>query len=131
MVVLHRFNCKTFFVHKMLKMSFYSSFLSCCPAKGTSWYVHAQIQRGGPPPTWKITKNIFFLAILVRIPWEITKLPSQHSMLGRRHTREMPFKWHFTVGSMMVPFSDIWILSPFINLKKQQKKTNLSEFDPL
>ena len=27
-------------------------------------------------------KNIVFLAILVRLPWKMTKLPSQHSLSG-------------------------------------------------
>ena len=34
------------------------------------------------------------LAILIRIPWKITKLQSQHSMTGRyRPASETPFKW--------------------------------------
>ena len=63
--------------------------------------VHARIQKGGggqgvcpPPPTPEKSQKyrVGFLAILVRIPWKITKLPSQHSMLGHHpHTSETPF----------------------------------------
>ena len=58
---------------------------------------YLRIQRGGgqgvrTPPPRKITKIKGFFAILVRILWKITKLPS----LGhQRHTSETPFKWRF------------------------------------
>ena len=47
---------------------------------------HAGIQRGsrGPDLPRKITKLLGVLAILVHIPWKITKLPSHHSMLGQQ-----------------------------------------------
>ena len=36
-------------------------------------------------------------------PLKITKLSSQHSMLGHhRHASETPFKWRFAGGPMMV-----------------------------
>ena len=48
--------------------------------------MHARIQRRGTgvpnPLPLKITKLLGSLAMLVRIPLNITKLPSQHSMLG-------------------------------------------------
>ena len=57
--------------------------------------------RGSGPP-WKSQKNIGFLAILVQIPWKITKLPSQHSTLSHhQHASETPFKWRFAGGPMM------------------------------
>ena len=66
----------------------------------------AQIQGGDRGSKWsqftfrKITKLYGFLAILVRIPRKITKLPSQHSMLGHhRHTSETPFYWRFADGA--------------------------------
>ena len=40
--------------------------------------------RGSGPPPWIITKLLGSLAILARLPWKITKLPSQHSLL-RHH----------------------------------------------
>ena len=45
------------------------------------------------PPPLKNRKNIgFLIVILVRIPWEIRKLPSHQSMLGNhRPASEMPF----------------------------------------
>ena len=45
------------------------------------------------------------LAILVRIPCKITKLPSQYSMLGHyRPASETPLKWRFAVGPIIVHF---------------------------
>ena len=45
-----------------------------------------------PPPPWEITKLLGSLAILVLLPWKITKLPSQHSILGHhRPASETPF----------------------------------------
>ena len=47
-------------------------------------------------------KNIGFLSNTGLDPLKITKLPSQHSMLGHhRPTSEAPFKWHFAGGPMM------------------------------
>ena len=73
-------------------------------------------------PPWKITEIKGVLAILVQIPWKITKPPSQHSMLGHhQHASETPFKW-------WPAYSGIWILSPLINLKEKQ---TMSKFFPL
>ena len=65
-------------------------------------YVSMRGSRGGwgqifPDPTpCKITKLYESLEILVRIPWKITELPSQHSMLGHHQpTSETPLKWRF------------------------------------
>ena len=62
---------------------------------------------GGPDPAEKLQK-----ATLVRIPCKITKLLSQHSMLGHhRHA------WRFAGGPMMAPkkyhFHTIWIRGNF------------------
>ena len=72
---------------------------------------------GGPGLPLKHHENIGFSAILVRIPWKITKLPSQYSMTGHhRSASETPFKWHFASGPIMAPAcSGIRILSPLIN----------------
>ena len=66
-------------------------------------------------------RNTGCLAILVRIPWKITKLPSLHYMTGHhRPASETPFKWCFSSGPIMAPaFSGIWILSPPYQLKKR------------
>ena len=48
---------------------------------------------GGPdPPPMKNHKNIWFTSNIDLDPLKITKLPSQHSMLGHhRHANETPF----------------------------------------
>ena len=57
--------------------------------------------RGSGPPL-KNHKIIGFLSNAGLIPLKITKLPSQHSMLGhRRLASETPFKWHFAGRPMM------------------------------
>ena len=71
---------------------------------------HGRIQRGAggldpPPLPLKNHKNIGLLSNTGPDPLKITKLPSQHSLLGHnRHAREMPFKWHFAGGLMMAGF---------------------------
>ena len=83
-----------------------------------------------PPPLLKNPQNIGFLSNTGRDPLEITKLPSQHSMLGHHlHASETPFKWPFPGGQMMPAYSGIWILTSLVNKKTKQKKT-LSKFDP-
>ena len=68
----------------------------------------------------EITKLNDFLAILVRIPWKISKLPSQHLMLGQyRRSSETPFKWRFAGGPMMARY--FWILSSLIKNKPLSK----------
>ena len=66
---------------------------------------HVRIQRGtgGPdPPPLKNHKNIGFLSNFGPDPLQITKLLSQHSMLGHhQHASETPFKWRFAGGPMM------------------------------
>ena len=47
----------------------------------------------GPDSTRKTTKIWGFLAILVRISREITKLPSQHSMLGHLNVVSLVGRW--------------------------------------
>ena len=48
---------------------------------------------GGPDPPEK-SQNIGFLSNSGPDPWKITKLPSQHLMLGHhRLASETPFKW--------------------------------------
>ena len=75
-----------------------------------TFYTHAPVQRGGEragggPELPEKSQILGSLAILVQIPWEIAKLPSQHSMLGHhRSTSETPFKWRFDSGPMMACF---------------------------
>ena len=46
-------------------------------------------------------KNIGFLAILLRIPWKMTKLPSQLSLSGyHRPASETTLKWRFAGGPL-------------------------------
>ena len=67
---------------------------------------HARIESGGCGPPLENHKNIGFLSN--NGPDHIkknTKLPSQHSMLGRhRQASETPFQWRFAGGLMMVRF---------------------------
>ena len=84
---------------------------------------HVGIQRGGgtggpDPPPLKNHKNIGFLG-----PWKITKLPSQHSMLGHhRPASETPmaFHWRADDGLLLVLFG-----SSFPSSKKQQQKRRI------
>ena len=73
----------------------------------TKQIIHVRIQRGGQG-VWTPLKNhkdIGFLSNTGQDPLKITKLPSQHSMLGHhRHTSEPPFKWRFAGRPMMARF---------------------------
>ena len=72
-------------------------------------------------------KNSGFLCNTGPDPLQITKLQSQHSMLGHhRPASETPFKWRFTGGPMMVIYSAI--LDP---LSPLQLKKKLSNLDPI
>ena len=65
---------------------------------------HVRIQRGGQgvQTPLKNNKNIGFLSNTGLGPLKITKLPSQHSMLGHHwHASKTPFKWRFAGGQMM------------------------------
>ena len=54
---------------------------------------------GDTDPPGKLKKNIGFFSNTCPDPLKITKLPSQHSMLGNhRPARETPFKWRFAGG---------------------------------
>ena len=55
-----------------------------------------------PPPPLENHKDIGFYSNTGQDPLKITKLPSQHSMLGHdRHASETPFKWRFAGEPMM------------------------------
>ena len=84
--------------------------------------LHALIQRGdrgsGPPPTHPPEKSQsyrVFVAVLVRIAWKITKLPSQQSMFG--HFRPST-KWRFAGGPIMARFQRFGSSLPPHQLKK-------------
>ena len=63
---------------------------------------HVPMQRGGGQGVRITPENIGFLSNTGPDPLKITKLPSQHSMLGHhRHASETPFKWRFAGGPMM------------------------------
>ena len=62
---------------------------------------HVRIQVGGTGAL-KNHRNIGFFSNTGLDPLKITKLPSQHSMLGHyRHASETPFQWHFAGRPMM------------------------------
>ena len=57
-----------------------------------------------PPPKKKKSQKYWVFSNTCPDPMKITKLPSQHSVLGHhQNARETPFtiKWHFACGSMM------------------------------
>ena len=62
---------------------------------------------GGPDPPPVNHKNIGFLSNSGPDPLKITKLPSQHSMLGHHQH---------------AAYSGIWIVPPLIKLKKTKKR---------
>ena len=59
--------------------------------------------RGGPDPLLKIHKNVGIFSNTDPDSLKITKLPSQHSMLGHHHHHASvtPFQWRFASGPMM------------------------------
>ena len=81
--------------------------------------------RGGTgvrTPPEKSQKYKFFFVILVRIPWTITRLPSQHSMLGHLwHISETPSKWRFAGGPMIARLY-WWYLDPPSPHKLKKKR---------
>ena len=81
----------------------------------------AEGERGsGPPPSLKNDKILGFLAILVQIPWIITKLSSQRSMLSHHwHSSETPHGVSLA-GRWWPAFSGIWIPSSTKNEKKKR-----------
>ena len=59
---------------------------------------------------------------MVRIPLQITMLPSQHSLLSHRpHANETPFKWRFAGGPMMARLK--WIFGASLPLSTENKQT--------
>ena len=75
---------------------------------------HGRMQTGGgggggghsgSGPPLKNHKNIEFPNNVDPDPLNITKLPSQHSMVGHyRHASETPFQWRFPVEPMTIHF---------------------------
>ena len=62
-------------------------------------------------------------------PLKITKLPSQHSMLGHhRRASESPLKWPFGGGSIMARLK--WYLDPPYQTKKQTNKKPRQSWTP-
>ena len=80
---------------------------------------------GGPDPPGKSQKYWVFLAILVRIPWKMTKLSSQHSLSGyHRPASKMPFRWWANDGPLLVLYRSSVLPS-------STKKKTLSGLDHL
>ena len=76
-----------------------------------------QMQRwggtGGPDPPPGKLQNIGFLSNTGPDPLKITKLPSQHSMLGQhRPASKMLFKWRFAGGPLMA--LEMVVFGPFL-----------------
>ena len=90
-----------------------------------------RIQRGGggrgSGPPLKNHKNIGLLSYSGPDPLKITKLPSQHSMLGHhQHASEIPFKWCFAGGPMLARL--YWYLDP--PTPQLKKKKNVVKVGP-
>ena len=91
--------------------TYHRTFVLCSYVSAMYYRIHERIQRWGQRVRTPVKNynNIVNLAILVRIPLKITKLPSQHSILGhRQHASKMPLKWRFAGGPMKAPFQ--WYL---------------------
>ena len=98
-------------------------------------HLHARIQRAGgggavdtDPGKLKST-YVPQPLLLVRIPWKITKLPSQHSMLGHHWpASETPlaFRWRADDGPLFVVFGPLSISSI-----KKEKKVVKAELDAM
>ena len=75
---------------------------------------HGRIQRGtgGPDPP-ENHRNIGFPSNIDPDPLKITKLPSQHSMVGHWHASKTPFQRRFADGPLVVHFSGISVLSHY------------------
>ena len=77
----------------------------------------------GSGPTLQNHKNIGFPSNTGPGPWKLTRLPSQHSMLGHHlHDSETPFKWRIGGGPML---ACLWLyldrLSPHqLSIRKRQ-----------
>ena len=92
---------------------------------------HVRIQGvdGGSGPHLKNHINIGVLSNTGLDPLKITKLPSQHSMLGHhRHASETPFKWRFAGGPIMARLN--WYLDPPSPYQLKKKQKNPSKLDP-
>ena len=67
--------------------------------------------RGSAPTTLKNLKNKGFLCNTGPDSLKITKLPSQHAMVGHyRHASKTSFQWRFAGGPMMAHFK--WHFDP-------------------
>ena len=83
--------------------------------------------QGSGAPAPKNHKHIGFLSITGPDPLKITKLQSQHSMLGHhRHASKTPFKWRFARVPMMAHL--VWYLDPLS--PHQLKKKDVVKFGP-
>ena len=75
----------------------------------------------GIPPSLKNHKNIGFPSNIDPDPLKLTKLPSQHSMVGHyRHTSETPCQWRFAGRPMMAHFQ--WHFDP-LSIPSTKKKS--------
>ena len=99
-----------------------------------NFVARARIQRWGgrgsgpPPPPEKSQNNIGFLRNTGPDPLKITKLQSQHSMLGYHWpvpVSEMPFNGLFTGGPMMARFKCF-----LDSLSPHQKKKRCQSWTP-
>ena len=89
------------------------------------WWLpqHVRIQRGGgqgvrTPPPLENYKNKGFISNTGPDPLKITKLPSQHSMLGHHRPASEGVS---LAGRWWPANSGIWILPLFIKLKKKNR----------
>ena len=87
--------------------------------------LHTRIQSGD----LENQKNIGFRSNTCPEPLKVTKLSSQHSMLGyHRYASETPFKWRFAGGPMMARL--YWYLDPPSFIKETKRKKNCQSWTP-
>ena len=88
-------------------LMFFVYFSRCCRFFDALWFRHVICGSIGgqgvrTPPPLENYKMIGFLSNTGPDPLKITKLPSQHSMLGQhRPASETPFKWCFAGGPLI------------------------------
>ena len=96
-----------------------------------TYHTCADPERGQwDPDPLKNHKNIGFLSNTGPDPLKITKVPSQHSMLGHyRYASKTPFKCRFTGGTMMARFKcylDPLSIIPWTPLTKLSRSTHVT-----
>ena len=102
-----------------------------CPYD-TYWLTSCADPRGGGSgSTMETRRAIGFLSNTGPDLMKMSKLPSQHSMLGHhRPASETPFRWRFAGGPMKAHFQWYWIGSSQASSAKRKQNIIRIELDP-